>query len=351
MNREHKGSMGLKDAGELSLDSLNTLKWASFTLLICQASGHAIVAKYSRSVPGPKYLASTVVVCCELLKLGVCLLAHYRYRQRLPSQSFLKLLYYDVFGPESDWVAMSVPAICYFIQNMLLFVAMTYLDPATYQITSQLKILTTAVFSVLLLGTKLSPTKWGTLVMIVVGVILVQMQGTSGHEARNSLTGFLAVILRCTLSGFAGIWFEKALKGNKGSIWLRNIQLSLFSLVPGIIVACGMIDGQAILEDGFFQGYTAWTWAAVFFESLGGLVVAFVVKYADSILKVIATTIAFILSSGASIYIFNLAVGPFFLLGSVIVLAASQIYILGMPTALMIQQFLGIGHHSKYSKL
>jgi UDP-sugar transporter A1/2/3 len=183
---------------------------------------------------------------------------------------------------------MSVPAICYFIQNMLLFVAVSYLDPATYQITSQLKILTTALFSVLLLGTRLSISKWATLFMILFGVILVQMQSSTGTsaESRNSLMGFLAVIFRCSLSGFAGIWFEKALKGNHASVWLRNIQLSLFSLVPGIIVACGIIDGAEIASNGFFHGYTRWTWAAVFFESFGGLIVAFVVKYADSILKV-----------------------------------------------------------------
>jgi hypothetical protein len=72
---------------------LNTLKWASFSLLIMQASGHAIVAKYSRIVPGPKYLPSTVVVCCEFLKLAVCLIAHFHYRKK--NQNFLSILYYD----------------------------------------------------------------------------------------------------------------------------------------------------------------------------------------------------------------------------------------------------------------
>ena len=317
--------------------NLFLLKWTSFGLLVLQASGHAIVAKYSRIQQGPKYLASTVVVLCELFKLLFCLAMHYKVRNRKAGQSFWKVLWSDVFGPESDYLKMTVPAIVYFIQNMLLFVAIQYLDPATFHIASQSKILTTALFSIIMLGTHLPPSKWLALFMILVGVCLVQLNHaspTGSTESQNTLIGFAAVFARSTLSGFAGVWFEKALKGKKVSIYLRNIQLSLFSLVPGFLVAVCIMDGAAIRENGFFQGYTAWTWASILFESCGGLLVAVVVKYADSILKVIATTIAFIISSAASVHLFGTHIGFYFILGSCLVLGASQIYILGLPSVL-----------------
>lgn len=68
-----------------------------------------------------------------------------------------------------------IPAGLYTLQNNLLFIALSNLDAATYQVTYQLKILTTALFSVLMLGKKLDSTKWISLVFLMIGVSLVQV--------------------------------------------------------------------------------------------------------------------------------------------------------------------------------
>jgi UDP-sugar transporter A1/2/3 len=61
------------------------------------------------------------------------------------------------------------------LQNNLLFIALSNLDAATYQVTYQLKILTTALFSVLMLGKKLDSCKWVSLVILMAGVSFVQV--------------------------------------------------------------------------------------------------------------------------------------------------------------------------------
>ena len=52
----------------------------------------------------------------------------------------------------------------------------------------------------------------------------------------NPLIGFLAVVTACFLSGFAGIYFEKILKGSNVSLWLRNFQLAVLSIPIGLVV-------------------------------------------------------------------------------------------------------------------
>lgn len=45
------------------------------------------------------------------------------------------------------------------------------------------------------------------------------------------IKGFTTACLACAISGFAGVFFEKILKGSASvSIWMRNIQMSIFSI-------------------------------------------------------------------------------------------------------------------------
>ncbi|KAK6044214.1 Nucleotide-sugar transporter [Cooperia oncophora] len=66
-----------------------------------------------------------------------------------------------------DALKVLVPAVVYTIQNFLLYVAVENLPAATYMVTYQLKILTTAVFTVLVLGRKLSIQQWVSLFFFV----------------------------------------------------------------------------------------------------------------------------------------------------------------------------------------
>lgn len=116
----------------------------------------------------------------------------------------------------------------------------------------------------------------------------------------NRLCVCLAVSLSCFL-GFAGVYFEKVLKGETAGIWVMNVQLASFSILiafvslmyrdsetskehyrtlPMLFLTC------LVMQQGFFYGYNNWAFAAISLQAFGGLVVAVVVKYADNILKV-----------------------------------------------------------------
>jgi UDP-sugar transporter A1/2/3 len=70
---------------------------------------------------------------------------------------------------------VGVPAFLYTVQNNLLYVALSELDAPVFQVLYQLKVLTTAVFAVVLLRKHLSKRQWISLVMLAMGVSLMQL--------------------------------------------------------------------------------------------------------------------------------------------------------------------------------
>lgn len=289
---------------------------------------------YSRIMPpvdGQRYYTSTAVLLNEVMKLLISLvLALYELSTTASPQhiststGMLRELGRAVFSGDS-W-KLAIPAMLYTLQNSLQYVAVSNLDAATYQVLSQLKILTTAIFSVLLLGRTLTLRKWMGLVVLMLGVGVVQIspesekkgsatsRGTAedavnAHADLNATVGLVAVAIGCMLSGLAGVYFEKVLKDPKAnatpSVWIRNIQLSFYSLFPALFIGVLFKDGEQISRTGFFTGYNWVVWLAITFQATGGVLVALVVKYADNIAKNFATSFSIIVSFLASVYFFN----------------------------------------------
>ncbi|XP_064382823.1 UDP-N-acetylglucosamine transporter-like isoform X2 [Halichondria panicea] len=245
----------------------------------------------------------------------------------------LNMLYDGIFENLSDTLKLSVPAVLYTIQNNLLYVALSNLDAATFQVTYQLKILTTALFSVLLLNRKLNSLKWASLVILMFAVALVQWpSGDSardedpGEQSSSPVIGVGAILLACVSSGFSGVYIEKILKQSQTSMWIRNIQLSLMSLFIGLF-GVFLSDWSAVSERGFFYGYSSVVVTVVILQAVGGLIVAAVMKYADNILKGFATSLSIVLSSFVS-YFFLSDFHPtwFFVMGATFVLLATFLY-------------------------
>ena len=93
------------------------------------------------------YLASTAVFIMEAMKLAICCIV-------IAYQSGGNLFWelkVNVLGAPMEILKLCVPSFLYTVQNNLLYLALTNLDPATYQVCYQLKILTTAVFSAIML--------------------------------------------------------------------------------------------------------------------------------------------------------------------------------------------------------
>ncbi|XP_037260603.1 UDP-N-acetylglucosamine transporter isoform X2 [Falco naumanni] len=208
------------------------LKYLSLGILVFQTTSLVLTMRYSRTLKeeGPRYLSSTAVVIAELLKILACVLLVYK-DSKCNLRTLNRVLHDEILNKPMETLKLAIPSGIYTLQNNLLYVALSNLDAATYQVTYQLKILTTALFSVSMLSKKLGVYQWLSLVILMTGVAFVQWpsdsQATAAkeHSAGSQFVGLVAVLIACFSSGFAGVYFEKILKETKQSVWIRNIQL------------------------------------------------------------------------------------------------------------------------------
>ncbi|XP_042339908.1 solute carrier family 35 member A3a isoform X1 [Plectropomus leopardus] len=317
------------------------LKYLSLGVLVFQTTSLVLTMRYSRTLQaeGPRYLASSAVVVAEVMKIITCVLLVFK-EHSYSMRALNSVLRQEIANKPLETLKLAIPSGIYTLQNNLLYVALSNLDAATYQVTYQLKILTTALFSVSMLGRRLGVYQWLSLLILMAGVALVQVfllclqwpsESAAAPEkealsAGSQFVGVAAVLVACCSSGFAGVYFEKILKESKQSVWVRNIQLGMFGFVFGLF---GMLayDGERVRESGMFQGYNTVTWTVVALQALGGLVIAAVIKYADNILKGFATSLSIILSTLISYFwLQDFDPTSVFFLGAILVITATFLY-------------------------
>lgn len=109
------------------------MKYTSLLVLVIQNTALVLTLRYSRtgSDGEPLYVASTAVVLTELLKFFLSNFFLF-YTNGMNARKTIKLLKMEVF--DSETLKLSVPSVLYTIQNNLLFVALTNLDAATFQV-------------------------------------------------------------------------------------------------------------------------------------------------------------------------------------------------------------------------
>ncbi|KAI3876833.1 hypothetical protein MKX03_015104 [Papaver bracteatum] len=227
-----------------------------------------------------------------------------------------------------------IPSIIYLVHNNVQFATLTYVDTSTYQIMGNLKIVTTGILFRLFLRKKLSNLQWMAIVLLAVGTTTSQVKGCGEVSCDSLLSapmqGYMLGILSACLSALAGVYTEFLMKKNSDSLYWQNVQLYTF----GVIFNIGRLlldDFRSGFENGpwwqrLFIGYNATTWMVVLNLGSTGLLVSWLMKYADNIVKVYSTSMAMLLTMILSVYLFNFKPTLQLFLGIIICMMSLQMY-------------------------
>ncbi|KAK9274762.1 hypothetical protein L1049_022014 [Liquidambar formosana] len=295
-------------------------------LLTILTSSQGILTTLSQSNGGYKYDYATVPFLAEVFKLVVSSLLLWREYKSSSSSRMT-----------TDWNSVRlfpIPSIIYLVHNNVQFATLTYVDTSTYQIMGNLKIVTTGILFRLFLKRKLSNLQWMAIVLLAVGTTTSQVKGCGEASCDSLLSapiqGYLLGILSACLSALAGVYTEFLMKKNNDSLYWQNVQLYTFGAIFNMARLI-LDDFRGGFEKGpwwqrLFDGYSMTTWMVVLNLGSTGLLVSWLMKYADNIVKVYSTSMAMLLTMVLSVCLFNFKPTLQLFLGIIICMMSLHMY-------------------------
>ena len=108
------------------------MKHVSLAALTLQNAMSILLLRYVRTTPGGRFINSTAVINSEIQKTILSILLVINEERNVLGG--LKLIYNKIVCQPYDTFKTGLPALLYTLQNNLLFVAISNLDAATFQV-------------------------------------------------------------------------------------------------------------------------------------------------------------------------------------------------------------------------
>ena len=332
-------------------DNLRLFRLGTLFALMLMNGVDTVLRRYSQGILKETYSVNEVLLVAECLKMtfSAYMIAKFGSGSETGGgnvaggkQSKHKSLSADLLQLLLQSRKMLILVMLYGAGNWLSYYALARIGAGSFVVIANLKTLLTAAFSVLLLGRTYSWTQWRALILLVCGVVLFVLptleekaRGEDKDEPsgtlRDILAGCLAELVVVTISGFAAIYFELAIKRDAVNVWGRNFQLGFYSVLMYLFLrslekhADGAAEDDAIAEGLFRPFFIGWSPLAVVLSTgmaCGGLLVALCIKYGDSILKTLAVSGSILLASVADHYILGGPLTVQMCIASVVVIIA-----------------------------
>jgi len=302
----------------------------TLTLLTCSQGILMAASKVDGKYP---YNIATVPLFSELTKLIFSAFFLYRAKNSDPQGTQITVAWESVR-------LFPIPSVIYLFHNNVQFYTMKYVDAATYQILGNLKIVTTGFLFRVFLKRYLSRTQWMALILLMCAATTSQISGC-GNVLAAPMIGYAFGILSAWLSAFAGVYTEFLMKKNNDNLYWQNVQLYGFGTLFNAFrltyddVTSGFSNGMWITNA--FDGYNWVTVLIVLNFAFAGMSVSWIMKFADTIVKVYATSSAMMITALLSIWFFHLDPTLQLFMGIIIACISLILYFLPPETSEMVR--------------
>ncbi|XP_075065993.1 putative UDP-sugar transporter protein SLC35A4 [Mixophyes fleayi] len=218
-------------------------------------------------------------------------------------------------------VPYALPAILYGVNNNLVVHMQHFMDPSSFQVLSNLKIVSTALLYSICLRQRLSIRKWYALCLLLAAGVFYSYGGIQDLEKLStdshiyiSLPGLLLMLLYCLISGLSAVYTEITLKTQKIPLNLQNMFLYSFGIIINLLVH---LTGSQ--SSGFLEGFSVWVLVIIVSQALNGLIMSAVMKHSSNITRLFIISFSMLVNGLLSYMLFQLQLTILFFLAVVLI--------------------------------
>jgi hypothetical protein len=296
------------------------LKWVFFGLLILLQTLVGVLYKISQKDGQYRYSTFSAMTLAELGKLGISVTL-------LSIDDHFNLSALQSKCSRKNVLSLSLLAGLYFLNNQLAFHLFLLADPASVNLIKAGSSLITAGMWCLLMGQTITQNQWSLIACQVCGLIVVQIDGCRGVPILPT-SAYVALGISTVLTALSSVWNEYQLKSIAMSLHEQNCILYCFGV--GFNAFGHMYKTMHDPEyPSFLEGFTPVIMLIVAVNACFGVVVTALYKYADAVLKTLASACTTVLLLILSFCFFNLEISLVRICGCiVVVLSVAQYAIL-----------------------
>jgi hypothetical protein len=273
-----------------------TLSIASFFVLVFIQVSLALSFRAAQDETGKyPFDPAAVLVIAEVLKFLLSLTLYSRSENANKPEGWYVAFKSEIQSTPTLFYSCFALAVLYCANNNISFLLFQWMDGANINLFKSGSSFVSTLLLRFALHRGISSIQWAAVGLQVCGLAISQFGATGTNAPLLSASAYFVLLISLTITSICSVYNDKVLKDHANVASLHTVNALLYAVgatLNGLVYLFTSTTSE-IIRPSFFSGFDRpFTWVVLFFNTVIGIVVSAVYKYADATIKTFASACA-----------------------------------------------------------